>query len=98
MTGKERAEEATEDRTVIADSQVQQFMHDDSFPKGIGDGQIQGYEYKEPFPTLLAWAGSNKGSLVSQEGFEPTTKRLRVSCSTAELLAPRNGTEGRAAP
>ena len=25
---------------------------------------------------------------VSQEGFEPTTKRLRVSCSTAELLAP----------
>src|SRR5438105_14998064 len=29
---------------------------------------------------------------VSQEGFEPTTKRLRVSCSTAELLAPRNGT------
>ena len=25
--------------------------------------------------------------LVSQQGFEPWTKRLRVSCSTAELLA-----------
>ena len=25
---------------------------------------------------------------VSQEGFEPTTKGLRVPCSTAELLAP----------
>ncbi len=24
---------------------------------------------------------------VSQEGFEPTTKGLRVPCSTAELLA-----------
>ena len=26
---------------------------------------------------------------VSQEGFEPTTKGLRVPCSTAELLAQR---------
>jgi hypothetical protein len=28
---------------------------------------------------------------VSQEGFEPTTKGLRVPCSTAELLAHRQG-------
>src|SRR2546427_12970171 len=28
---------------------------------------------------------------VSQEGFEPTTKGLRVPCSTAELLARSNG-------
>lgn len=27
---------------------------------------------------------------VSQEGFEPTTKGLRVPCSTAELLAHMN--------
>jgi hypothetical protein len=27
---------------------------------------------------------------VSQEGFEPTTKGLRVPCSTAELLAHSN--------
>ena len=31
---------------------------------------------------------------MSQEGFEPTTKGLRVPCSTAELLArPDKGTE-----
>ena len=30
---------------------------------------------------------------MSQEGFEPTTKGLRVPCSTAELLAPAKGTE-----
>jgi hypothetical protein len=32
-------------------------------------------------------------TLVSQEGFEPTTKGLRVPCSTAELLARTNGTD-----
>ena len=29
-----------------------------------------------------------KTATVSQEGFEPTTKGLRVPCSTTELLAP----------
>jgi hypothetical protein len=53
----------------------------------IGEGRIQGYEYREPFPTLLAWAGSNKGSLVSRPGFEPGTKGLKVPCSSVELAA-----------
>jgi hypothetical protein len=53
----------------------------------IGDGQVQAYEYREPFPTLLAWAGSNKESLVSRPGFEPGTKGLKVPCSTVELAA-----------
>src|SRR5207248_8812223 len=37
----------------------------------------------------LARRGHQRGlpQLVSQEGFEPTTKGLRVPCSTAELLA-----------
>src|SRR5438445_8240428 len=43
----------------------------------------------------LARRGHRRGlpQLVSQEGFEPTTKGLRVPCSTAELLAQNKGTE-----
>src|SRR5207253_5492024 len=37
------------------------------------------------------------GFLVSQERFELSAKGLRVPCSTAELLAHRNGTDGPAA-
>ncbi len=39
----------------------------------IGAGQIARVELNEPFAGLFLWAGSNKGRLVGEAGFEPAT-------------------------
>jgi site-specific DNA recombinase len=53
----------------------------------VAHGQVARLEYADPFPGLLAWAGSNNEHLVSPPGFEPGTKGLKVPCSSVELRA-----------
>ncbi len=43
----------------------------------VGEGQIKRFEYKEPFESLFAWAGSNNEALVARSGFEPLISALR---------------------
>ena len=58
------------------------------FPRGMfyKDGNIGTTTLGLPF-SLIDNAALEKTSIVSREGFEPTTKSLKGSCSTTELTA-----------
>ena len=55
-------------------------------PHGALGGQTPYERLREKTKTSDV-SGQRQSHTVSQEGFEPTTKGLRVPCSTAELLA-----------
>ena len=54
----------------------------------IGAGQIARVELNEPFAGLFLWAGSNKGRLVGEAGFEPATPWPPARCASELRHSP----------